>query len=48
MPLPQLPRLKSVMGDEDNQNKKIKEVRTPEKDRDAANKKWVEDNFTPL
>ena len=36
------------MGSKTERNKTLKDVENPEEDRDAANKKWVADNFTPI
>jgi hypothetical protein len=46
--LSSLPRLNSVSGNKNEKRKRLKEVDTPLEDRDAVNKKWVEDNYTPL
>jgi len=34
-----------VNGNKTERNKNLKDVETPEENRDAVNKKWVEDNF---
>ena len=48
MALRTLSKLPSINGDKTEKNKIIKDLETPEEDRDAVNKKWVEDNFTPI
>ena len=45
MPLRQLNKLNSVNGDKTEKNKTIKDVETPEEERDAVNKKYVDDNY---
>ena len=48
MPLPQLNKLQSINGDKTERNKILKDLESPEEDRDAVNKKWVTDNFTQI
>ena len=48
MPLPQLTKLNSVNGTKTQGNKNLKDLETPVEDRDATNKKWVEDNFQTI
>jgi hypothetical protein len=44
-PLRPLNKLDSVNGDRTESNRVLKDLETPEEDRDATNKKWVTDNF---
>ena len=46
--MPTLPKMKSINGDADARQKKIRNVETPDQNRDAENKKWVEDNFVAI
>ena len=46
--LRQLNKLNSVNGNKTERNKRLTDVETPRVDRDAVNKKWVEDNFTAI
>ena len=48
MPLRQLPKIPSINGDRTESNKVLKDVETPEENRDAVNKEWVENNFTAI
>jgi hypothetical protein len=48
MPLPSLKKIPSINGDRSENNRKIRDVETPEQDRDAANKKWVTDTFVAI
>jgi len=45
MPLPQLPKLPRISGDKSQRNKHLKDLETPEEDRDAINKKWGIDRW---
>lgn len=46
MTLPQLPQLPRISGDRNEGNKHLKNIETPEEDRDAATKKFVEQRGT--
>lgn len=48
MPLQPLPKLPSIQGNISEEDKVLKDVEEPEEDRDAVNKKYLEDNYTPL
>ena len=48
MSLLQLNKLNSINGDKSEKNKVLKDLETPEEDRDAVNKKWVDDNFVSI
>jgi len=48
MKLRQLPKLNSINGNKTESNKRLKDVDIPRENKDAVNKKWVEDNFTPI
>jgi len=45
MPLLKIKKLPSVNDMERNKDVTLKDVEAPIEDRDAANKKWVTDNF---
>jgi len=48
MPLRSLNKLSSINGDVTEKQRHVKDVEEPEEDFDAANKKWVTDNFTAI
>ena len=48
MVLPQLPKLPRLNGDVNEKNRIIKNIETPEEERDAVNKKWAEDTFVAI
>jgi len=45
MPLPQINKMPRINGDSSEGNRILKDIESPEDDRDAATKKWVTDNF---
>ena len=40
-----LNKLPNINGDVTERNRILKDLENPEEERDATNKKWVEDNF---
>ena len=48
MSLRQLPRLNQVNGNRTEKNRRLTQVEPPINQRDAANKQWVEANFTAI
>lgn len=46
MPLPKLPRIISINGWKEEEGKKLRNVETPDQERDATNKKYVDNRGT--
>ena len=44
-PLKQLNKLDSINGDKSEESKRLQNLKPPRKNRDAATKEWVTDNF---